>query len=223
LYSLTSMARIGAILMSPPKIYFAAAKTDCIDIHLEMGSSRPEGERRCDLFTDSTFGVYVVHMERIRALHRDPGASMWWQAPHTLWHLYQWQAGPECWRNTPAAFQESTPEMHKFKVLDERRIIAMDAYVRRTLVPRAKAARARWNFSILDRPRLDQSNTDPFYALAGVLGYYQFLNGGWPKIVARDGDVRPFSQRLESVYGIKSEIYERQFLRVARRSVGVRG
>jgi hypothetical protein len=212
LYSLASMARLGVILTSPPKIYFAAAKTDCVDIHLEMGWARPEAERRCDLFTGMTFrGSYIVNMERIRALHHDPGAFMWWLMPHELWHLYQWQAGDEFWRNTPAAFQEATPEMHKFKVLDERRIIVMDAYVRRTLVPRAKAARARWNFSILDKPRLDQANADSFYALAGVLGYYLFLNGGWPKIVALDGDARPFPERLESVYGIKPEIYEQQF------------
>jgi hypothetical protein len=71
-----------------------------------MGWARPEAERRCDLFTGMTFrGSYIVNMERIRALHHDPGAFMWWLMPHELWHLYQWQAGDEFWRNTPAAFR----------------------------------------------------------------------------------------------------------------------
>lgn len=210
LYSLASMARIGALLTAPPKIYFAATKMDCVDIHLELGWARPEAERRCDLFTGMTFpGAFIVNMEYIRELHRDPAAFMWWLMPHELWHLYQWQAGSL--RNAPPAFQESSAEMHKFKVLDERRIIVMDAYVRRILVPRAKAARARWNFSILDWPRLDQANVEDFYALAGVLGYYQFLNGGWSKIVALDGDASPFAQRVERVYGVPLQVYEQQF------------
>jgi hypothetical protein len=215
LYSLEVMASVGATLTARPLVYFAATKADCTEIHLEHGWARSEGERRgerrCDLFAGMTFpGVFVVNIAHIHARQRDPVGFMWWLIPYELFHLYQWQAGPAFWRNTPLAFQEAPADMFKFQILHQRRLIVMDAYVRRTLMPRARAARERWGFSILHRVPLDQSNTDDFYTLAGVLGYSRYLNGGWPRLVALNSGAA-FRQNVERLYERTPEALELEF------------
>ncbi len=208
-YSLNSLAGIGAALTALVKIYFAATREDCVAVHVELGWSRPVGERRCDLFSGMTFpGAFIVNMEYIRSRQRDPTGFMWWLIPHELFHLYQWQTNSRS--GLPLAFREASAEMHKFKVLHERQTIDLDRYVRTVLVPRAKEARARWNFSILTDPVLDQNNIAGFYSLAGVLGYYLYLNGGWPKMVALNSSPA-FREQLQSLYGKTPEAFERDF------------
>ena len=213
-YSLASLAGLGAGLDPPPKIYFAGTKTDCEDIHVELGWTRSEGQRRCSLFTGMTFrGVFILNLQYIAELHRDPAAFMWWVVPHEMFHMYQWQTGVFDVFEMPVAFQEGSADLHKLKVLHERRIVNMDSYVRQTLAPQAKAGRTRWNISIASRSvSLTALNKDAHYALWAAMGYDLFLKGGWTKVIAlnRPGRV-PFPEHFQSVYGKTLDEFEQEF------------
>ncbi|MDR7519663.1 MAG: hypothetical protein QN131_09050 [Armatimonadota bacterium] len=210
-YSLASLAGLGAALDPPPKVYFAGTKADCEDVHVELGRTRSEGQRRCSLFTGMAFqGALILNLQYIAELHRDPAAFMWWVVPHEMFHLYQWQTGVF---QMPVAFQEGSADLHKLKVLHERRLINAVAYVHQHLVPAAKAGRARWNISIMPRSvLLTALNKDAHYALWAVMGHYLSLNGGWPKIIELNGPGRtPFPERFQGLYGKALDEFGQEF------------
>ena len=213
-YSAASLGGLGAALDPPPKVYLAGAKKDCEDVHVELGWARSEGERRCSLFTGMTFlGAFVLNLQYIGERHRDPVGFMWWVVPHEMFHMYQWQSRIDR-VGMPWAFWEGPADLHKFKVLDERRIIRIDDYVRTRLVPQAKAGRVRWNMSIVAKASLTALNIEDHYAVSSVMGYYMYmyLNGGWPKIIALNGPGEvPFAKRIQTIYDKTPEEFERDF------------
>lgn len=211
-YSSASLAGLGAALDPSPKVFLAGTKSHCEDIHVELGWTRSDGKRRCSLFSGITFlGAFVLNLQYIGERHTDPVGFMWWVVPHEMFHMYQWQSRIDR-VGMPWAFWEGPADLHMFKVLDERRIIRMEDYVRTRLVPRAKAARARWNMSIVTRAALTAQNIDAHYDVSSVLGYHMYLNGGWPKIIALNGPGgMPFAERLLAIYGRTPEEFEREF------------
>jgi hypothetical protein len=213
LYSLSSLAGLGAALAPPPKVYLAATKADCVQIHVELGRTVAGSERRCDLFSGVTFlGAFLLNLEYIAARYGDPVAFMWWVVPHEMFHMYQRQSRID-WPGVPWAFLEAPADLHKLKVLDERGIISFRSYVNGTLLPRAREARRRWpDFSIQVSPTLTALNIADFYTIATALGIYLFDYGGWPKIIALNGPgTAPFGARFQAIYGKTLEDFEREF------------
>ena len=213
LYSLASMARLGATLEPRPKVYFAATTSDCVDVHIELGGTRDYGNRRCRLYSGMTWpGIFALNMENVRARNRDPIEAMWGLMPHELFHLYQWQTGMFT-IGTPWAFQEAPADLHKLKVLDERRIISFSAYAKATVLPRARTGRRNQpQFSIqANVPPTDQTLGD-WYALETALGLYLHENGGWPKImVLHVSGATTFAARFVEVYGRPLAEFEQEF------------
>ncbi len=211
-HSSVSLADLGAALAPPPKVFLAGTKRDCEDIHVEQGWTRPEGLRRCALFTGMTFlGAFVLNLEYIAERHRDPTGFMWWVVPHEMFHIYQWQSRIDR-VGMPWAFWEGPADLHKFKVLQERGVINTEVFVRTRLVPQAKTGRARWRISTLARPSLTALSADDHYAVSSVMGYYLYLNGGWPKIIALNGPGGvPFTERFSAIYAKAPEEFERDF------------
>lgn len=219
-YSLASMARLGALLWPLPKIYFVAATADCMELHLDMGDSRSTGEWRCARFSGTTWpGAFVANVENVVKRNPDPVEAMWWLMPHELWHLYQHQTGMYRVR-MPWALVEGTADLHKFKVLHERRIIDFPAYTMRTTLPRAKRARERASqFSIqvvgLDAlpPDLSQEEVNDRYRVAAALGVYLHNEaGGWAKVMALHAPgATSFNARFQELYGKPLSEFEAEF------------
>ncbi len=218
IYSLASMARLGAVLSEPPKVYFVETTTDCVELHVEMGDRRSRGELRCARFAGMTWpGTFVVNMENVMGRYSDPVEAMWWLMPHELWHLYQHQTG--MYRlGMPWAFREGVAELHKFRVLYEKRMIDFAAYTARTILPRARRAREgdpKFSIQAVDGlpVELTQEQVRGRYWMAAALGVYLHNEaGGWPKIMALHAEgARSFSGRFEDVYGRPLADFETEF------------
>ncbi|MDR7519666.1 MAG: hypothetical protein QN131_09065 [Armatimonadota bacterium] len=216
LRSLASLARLGVVLDGPVKAYLCATKADYADVLVEFGLfDRPTAERRSHVYSgQSALGAFALNLEYIRSYTARPDLQVWWTVPHEMFHLYQRQSQMDR-RRTPFAFWEGPAELHKLKVLDERRVIDFQAYVKATLLPRSQQARKNHPaFSIrqigIGTP--EARTLGDFYRIAAALGIYLHETAGWPKIIAlyAPGDTR-FSAQFEAVFGRPVEEFERDF------------
>jgi hypothetical protein len=116
---------------------------------------------------------------------------------------------------TPFAFWEAPADLHKLKVLDERRIINLEGYARTSVAPRAQRARRNLPaFSIQQRSisAPDAQTLGDYYAIATALGLYMFEHGGRPKVIRlyAPGEA-PFVTRFETTYGKRLQKFEEEF------------
>jgi hypothetical protein len=216
LHSLASLARLGVVLDAPPKAYICATKADYADVLVEFGLfDRPTAERRANFYSgQSSLGAFALNLEYIRSYTARPDQAVWWTVPHEMFHLYQRQSRADR-IGTPFAFWEGPADLHKLKVLDERRIINFDGYVKATQLPRSVRARKNLPAFSIRRIGISYSTAQELsdhYAIAAALGLYLHEHGGWPRIVAlyAPGNT-PFAERFEAIYGKPLETFEQDF------------
>jgi len=207
LISLAHLARIGIVLDLPPKVYVAATRNDYADVLMEIGRySRDEADRRAQNFSGQAFrGALAVNIPRVE----EQRMTVLWTIAHEVFHLYQSQSRLPYRMSFFAS--ESAADVHKLKVLEEQQVISLRAYVRTTLVPRARAVRRAYpSYSLSDW----SVPANDFYALSAVGGLYLFEQyGGWPKIVAlyASNTASSFAARFEEVYGKPFAGFEQEF------------
>lgn len=216
LHSLASLARLGITLDDTVRIYLCATKADYAGVLVELGLfDRPTAERRANFYSgQSALGAFAMNLEYIRSYTARVADQVWWIVPHELFHLYQRQSRMDG-LGVPFAFWEAPANLHKLKVLDERRIISFQSYVKSRQLPRSlRARRDRPAFSIrrgLPSYTTAQELSD-YYAIATALGIYMHDNGGWPRIITlyAPGDSR-FPARFQIVYDKTLEEFEQEF------------